>query len=70
MVMDRITEEWLNELGNSKLSGPDIDRSLAYAKDLLQGLSTIRTFSQGVTIFGSARTPETDKYYKIGRAHV
>ena len=50
-----------------KITGPDIDRSLAYAKDLLQGLSTIRTFSQGVTIFGSARTPESDKYYMKAR---
>lgn len=63
MVMDKITEEWLNELKVNKISGPDVERSLAYAKDLLHGLSTIRKFSQGVTIFGSARTPETDKYY-------
>ena len=62
-LMDKITEEWLNELSANKISGPDVDRSLAYAKDLLKGLSTIRRFSQGVTIFGSARTPETDKYY-------
>ena len=61
--MDKITEEWLNELKVNKISGPDVERSLAYAKDLLHGLSTIRKFSQGVTIFGSARTPETDKYY-------
>jgi len=67
MVMDKITEDWLNELSNNKITGPDIDRSLAYAKDLLQGLSTIRTFSQGVTIFGSARTPESDKYYMKAR---
>ena len=65
--MDKITEDWLNELSNNKITGPDIDRSLAYAKDLLQGLSTIRTFSQGVTIFGSARTPESDRYYMKAR---
>ena len=62
--MDKITLNWLNELKDNKIAGPDIDRSMAYAKDLLKGLSTISQFSQGVTIFGSARTNEKDKYYK------
>ena len=35
--MDKITEEWLNELSANKISGPDANRSLAYAKDLLKG---------------------------------
>lgn len=65
--MENITEDWLKELRNNKLTGQDIDRSMAYAKDLLQGLSTVRTFSQGVTVFGSARTAETDKYYLKAR---
>ena len=69
--MDKITSNWLNELKDNKIAGPDIDRSMAYAKDLLKGLSTISQFSQGVTIFGSARTKEKDVYYqkamKLGR---
>ena len=63
MVMDKITEQWLNGIIADKLSDADIKRSMAYAKDLLNGLSTIRKCAQGVTIFGSARTLETEKYY-------
>lgn len=61
--MDKITEQWLNGIIADKLSDADIKRSMAYAKDLLNGLSTIRKCAQGVTIFGSARTLETEKYY-------
>ena len=32
--MDKITLNWLNELKDNKIAGPDIDRSMAYAKDL------------------------------------
>lgn len=43
---------------------------MAYAKDLLKGLSTISQFSQGVTI-SVLRTKEKDVYYqkamKLGR---
>ena len=63
MVMDKITEQWLNGIMADKLSDADIKRSMAYAKDLLNGLSKIRKCAQGVTIFGSARTLETEKYY-------
>lgn len=63
MVMDKITEQWLNGIMADKLSDADIKRSMAYAKDLLNGLATIRKCAQGVTIFGSARTLETEKYY-------
>ena len=63
MVMDKITEQWLNGIMADKLSDADIKRSMAYAKDLLNGLTTIRKCAQGVTIFGSARTLETEKYY-------
>lgn len=49
----------------NKLSIADLERAHAYAKDLGQGLQIIRTFPQGVTIFGSARLPQTDKYCKL-----
>ncbi|MBQ3293537.1 TIGR00730 family Rossman fold protein [Candidatus Saccharibacteria bacterium] len=51
-----------------ELESADYDRAQAYAKDLLNGLKIVRTFPQGVTIFGSARLPETNKYYKAARA--
>jgi len=45
-----------------KLSIADLERAQAYAKDLGRGLEILRTFPQGVTVFGSARLPQTDKY--------
>ena len=47
-----------------KMSIADIERANAYAKDLGQGLRIVRSFPQGVTIFGSARLPQDDKYCK------
>lgn len=47
-----------------KLSIADLERANAYAKDLGRGLRTVRTFPQGVTVFGSARLSQNDKYCK------
>ena len=53
-----------------KLSVADLERANAYAKDLGSGLQIVRSFPQGVTIFGSARLPQNNKYcvmaYKLG----
>ena len=53
-----------------KLSIEDLERANAYAKDLTKGLQIIRSFPQGVTVFGSARLPQDNKYcqmaYKLG----
>ncbi|MBO7664721.1 TIGR00730 family Rossman fold protein [Candidatus Saccharibacteria bacterium] len=46
-----------------KLSIADIERAQAYAKDLIQGLQIVRTFPQGVTVFGSARISKKDNQY-------
>ena len=48
-----------------KLSIADLERANAYAKDLGRGLQTVRTYPQGVAIFGSARLPQDDKYCKM-----
>lgn len=45
----------------------DIERAIGYGHDLSQGLSLLRTFPQGVTIFGSARVREGDKLYEKAR---
>jgi len=54
-----------------KLSIADLERANAYAKDLGRGLQIVRSFPQGVTIFGSARLPQESKYcqmaYELGR---
>lgn len=49
------------------LSIADLERAQAYARDLGHGLEIIRTFPQGVTIFGSARTPQDTKFYNLAR---
>ena len=51
----------------AELESADYDRAQSYAKDLLNGLKIVRTFPQGVTIYGSARIKETNKYYKAAR---
>lgn len=53
-----------------KLTIADLERANAYAKDLGHGLTMVRSFPQGVTIFGSARLPQDNKYcqmaYELG----
>ena len=53
-----------------KLTIADIERANAYAKDLSRGLQIVRSFPQGVTIFGSARLSQDNKYcqmaYELG----
>jgi len=56
---------WLRSFESSGLNDRDTLRALAYARDLERGLSTIRTFSQGVTVFGSARLKPDNQYYKL-----
>jgi uncharacterized protein (TIGR00730 family) len=48
-----------------KLSIADLERANAYAKDLGRGLQIVRSFPQGVTVFGSARLPQDNKYCKM-----
>ena len=67
MFMDKIFEEWIEELKRHGLRRIDIDRTAAYAKDLISGLSMARSYPQGITIFGSARIKEKDAYYKKAR---
>lgn len=55
----RIEQELLK-----KLSIADLERANAYAKDLGRGLQIVRSFPQGVTIFGSARLAQDSKYCK------
>ena len=54
-----------------RLTIEDLERASAYAKDLVRGLQTVRSFPQGVTIFGSARLPQDNEYckmaYELGR---
>ena len=48
-----------------KLSIADLERANAYAKDLGRGLQIVRSFPQGVTIFGSARLAQDSKYCQM-----
>lgn len=49
------------------LNPEDLERAHRYAKDLGNGLKILRTFPQGVTIFGSARIKDGSKYYNMAR---
>lgn len=55
--MIKKSREFLNSLEEA-----DVERARAYATDLGRGLKIVRTFPQGVTIFGSARLKENSKY--------
>ena len=48
-----------------KMNIEDLERINAYSKDLAAGLKLVRTFPQGVTIFGSARLPQDSKYCQM-----
>jgi uncharacterized protein (TIGR00730 family) len=48
-----------------KLSIADLERANAYARDLGHGLQIVRSFPQGVTIFGSARLPQEHRYCQM-----
>lgn len=63
--MDRTTTSWLEQIAKEELDPSDVERSLRYARDLEQGLAKIRTFAQGVSIFGSARLAPDSKYCKL-----
>jgi len=63
MLMDKDIEIFTEDFRRYGLVEEDIKRSLKYAHDLGRGLKILRTFSQGVTVFGSARVPEDNKYY-------
>ena len=63
--MDESITNWLDEIAQNKLNPEDVERSLRYAKDLEQGLAKIRTYSQGVSVFGSARLPMNGKWCKL-----
>lgn len=62
--MDPMMKRWYDEVEEKGLSLEDIERSLNYAKDLTEGLEKVRSFPQGVTVFGSARLKEHDPYYQ------
>lgn len=57
----------LDEKILKQLAAADVERAKAYARDLEEGLKIVRTFPQGVTIFGSARLPQDNKYCKKAR---
>ena len=59
--------QWIRGMSENNLVNDDIVRALGYARDLERGLATIRTYPQGVSVFGSARVGEDNKYYKIAR---
>ena len=64
--MNELSEENAKKF-NESLEEADKERAQAYAKDLGRGLKIVRTFPQGVTVFGSARLPQENTYCKKAR---
>ncbi len=60
-------DAFVEHLQRDGINPQDLKRGLAYARDLIGGLEMLRTFSQGVTVFGSARVKEDNKYYQSAR---
>jgi uncharacterized protein (TIGR00730 family) len=56
---------WIRQFEDANLDETDTLRILAYARDLERGLSTIRTYPQGVSVFGSARLKPNTVYYNL-----
>ncbi|MBR3324004.1 TIGR00730 family Rossman fold protein [Candidatus Saccharibacteria bacterium] len=50
-----------------KMTIEDLERINAYSKDLASGLRMVRSFPQGVTVFGSARLAQDSKYCEMAR---
>ena len=65
--MNEEMKAWVEKIKDIPANSPDLQRGLGYARDLESGLRFIRTYTQGVTIFGSARISENDKYCKLAR---
>ncbi|MBR3220542.1 TIGR00730 family Rossman fold protein [Candidatus Saccharibacteria bacterium] len=65
--MDKELYYWLKQIKGGALEPQDVERALEYVKDLGGGLKTVRTYAQGVTVFGSARIKESDAMYKKAR---
>ena len=51
----------------STMNIADLERAQAYSRDLIHGLQTVRTFPQGVVVFGSARLAQDNKYCLASR---
>lgn len=63
--MNEAISNWLEEIAQEKLHPDDVERSLRYAQDLERGLAKIRTYAQGVAIFGSARLAADSKWCRL-----
>lgn len=63
--MNKIARQILEEFEG--IADADTERAIRYAYDLERGLKMIRSYPQGVTIYGSARLEEKSKYYQAAR---
>lgn len=55
---------WSEVLAAEQMDPDNDQRFGRYTRDLVRGLETIRKFPQGVTIFGSARFHESNRFYQ------
>lgn len=68
MDKSKVQEKWVQEIrSRHELSVDDVERSLRYARDLLDGREFLEKYDQGVVVFGSARVKEGDEFYGKAR---
>lgn len=65
LALDEIVKRMAKDFQN--IPEADRERAVRYAADLGRGLKLVRTYPQGVTVYGSARVCEDNKYYKAAR---
>ena len=63
--LEKAVKKWLKDIKDGNIDTDDLERSLRYARDLENGLRKIRTYPQGVSIFGSARLQDHTKWYQL-----
>ncbi len=67
MYMEEKFKKWVEDQLENELPGADVERAMDYADDLLHGLKTMRTYPQGVVVYGSARVKPNEKYALAAR---
>lgn len=65
--MEEKAKKWIEKKLESELPEADVERAMSYADDLLHGLKIMRTFPQGVVVYGSARVKPNEKYALAAR---
>lgn len=65
--MKPIKDAWIKSTRQHGLTIEETERVMRYMEDLISGRDKLQRLSQGVSIFGSARSKENDQFYEQAR---